>query len=155
MLLGCMFMKEINPTKQIKFLIYNLFVMDQKEIKNSYILGNSRLQSQLSYINPKLELQNVAGTFHIISDSSIHHQQKELMNFKLNNQSLTENIRDCLKQADLWSDDPNSIGYHFEYYSNKKWWMIRNSTTVDDMLCNEKKTIIIRLRLLHTKREYY
>ena len=131
--------------------------MDQKEIKNSYILGNSRLQSQLSFINPKLELQTVAdGTFHIISDSSIHHQQKDLMNFKLNNQTtLTENIRDCLKQADLWSDDPFSLGYHFEYYSNKKWWMIRNSTTVNNMLCNEKKNLIIRLRILHTKREYY
>ena len=103
-----------------------------------------------------MELQNVVdGNFHIVSDSSIHHQEENLMNFKLDNMSsLTENIRNCLKQANLWSKDPDSIGYHFEYYSNKKWWMIRNSTTVDDMLCNEK-TIIIRLRLLHTKREYY
>lgn len=129
--------------------------MDQTKTNGVYILGYPRLESQLEYINKDLILcENIQGFFHIVTDSSLHHQTIDLMNFQLNNQeTLIKNIRACLKQADLWCTNHDSIGIHFEYFSNKKWWMIRKCTTINDMIYDEKK-IIIRLRLLHTKKEY-
>lgn len=141
----------------ISFHIHSYAIMNKDKEKNCNLLDYPRLQSQLSYINTDLNLNdNIYGYFHIISDSSIHHQQTELMNFKLKTKSnLSKSIRECLKQADLWDKDLDSIAIHFEYFSNKKWWIIKNDTTIDDMIIDEKKNIIVRLRLLHTKRQYY